>query len=276
MGKEAVADVEGDIIRPTEEYGEQGGYRFAGIRGGRTLESFSGEVRDAGLSSDEIRVGYKAPTQGEAEYGRKMNTPEARQYASKKGLPQLDEEADGMTGPVTEVTTAPVKTLEARFGGRVEVAGERLGGQRGESILARVGKRKITEPTSAFEREYGKVRQEEPVKTEQAPEPVVERPPSPSSEITPVRAKPQVTPREVDEPEIAPTKAIVAPEVEDVTAEIGLSDAIPVVGEIAALGFGIYDLAEMFKHHAPPAIRAGLSTGIAPPSVEGGAGSGYV
>ena len=242
--------------------------------------------REKGLGEQEPEqtFEYKPISQGQAEFERGLDTPLSRQYADVKGL---EPQQVGLRPPpempdLTAEIGRPAP-LEERFGGVTEASGERAGGQRGESIMARLLKR------------------ETPPQPADAPEPVT-RPPSPSTEIRPadddaVRqtttggeemggqdvsapAVAEALGSKVDMPSVSTdltttaTKTAVSTAT-DTATEFGVMDAVPVLGEIAALGFGLYDIAEMFKpHHI--AVKRGMGTGLAPPSVEGGAGSGYV
>ena len=154
-----------------------------------------------------------------------------------------------------------------------------------------------------------KVRQQ----AQEQPEAEVERPLTPSQEITPVR---EDTPRVVqpDVPEVRPAPAVregdVLPEEptptprvaegfsemteapstagkiagdvgttvgEDVGEDLAFTalDAIPVIGQLGALGMGIYSMIEAFKPHHPPVEKI-VPTGISfnPEGQMGG--SGYV
>ena len=269
--------------------------------------------REKGLGEQEPEqtFKYKSVSQGQSEFERGLDTPLSRQYADVKGLERVTPEVEipsvgtpveslGLRPPpampdLTAEIGRPAPLVE-RFGGVTETGGARAGGQRGESIMARV-MRRVKKPVEAQAEQT-----ETPPQPADAPEPVI-RPPSPSTEIRPadddaVRqtttggeemggqdvsapAVAEALGSKVDIPSVSTdltataTKTAVSTAT-DTAAEFGVMDAVPVLGEIAALGFGLYDIAEMFKPHHAPAVKRGMGTGLAPPSVEGGAGSGYV
>ena len=269
--------------------------------------------REKGLGEQEPEqtFKYKSVSQGQSEFERGLDTPLSRQYADVKGLERVTPEVEipsvgtpveslGLRPPpampdLTAEIGRPAPLVE-RFGGITETGGARVGGQRGESIMARV-MRRVKKPVEAQAEQT-----ETPPQPADAPEPVI-RPPSPSTEIRPadddaVRqtttggeemggqdvsapAVAEALGSKVDIPSVSTdltataTKTAVSTAT-DTAAEFGVMDAVPVLGEIAALGFGLYDIAEMFKPHHAPAVKRGMGTGLAPPSVEGGAGSGYV
>ena len=219
--------------------------------------------------SKEQDFKYQAPTKEEWE----------AQRTAKQGLTEGEDEGDIFSRFYQSGQKLPM------FEGSTEVGEARMGMQRGSSILARVQAEPIElQPVASYQFDRPQtisrgLEQPKPVEAE----PVEAQPVK--STITPQAEQLGGEDVESSLPSVSDIGEKVSTKIgEKLTAtageelgEEGILSSIPVVGEFAAVGLGIASLVDMFKSHHEPAVKRGLTTGIAnvPTSVESGVG-GYV
>ena len=229
-------------------------------------------------------------TQGQDEFERGIKTARSDAYAEDEGLEPIAE----------AVSKRPALELPDVFGDKPIFTM----GQPAEDIIPRGGPIAETEAfqpqgvkmAQAFMKGRAEIARPQPAEITR-PQPA--RPISPSQEIRPATPQPVAEdpptriksaedqgepPAEVAPPKL-PTEEVgtdlgtdVGSTVGDAVGEateMGIADSIPVVGQIAALGMGIYDLVEMFKHHPTPKEHF-QATGISFDPTGEGAGSGLV
>ena len=231
---------------------------------------------------------HHAPSQGEDEYQRGVKSELSDQYAKVENLEPLPEPPKTLSDILPDIEDIPSQfPAELPRGAPIVIQEEEAFQPQGYRISRVLMKAKKTVKQPVRQPEP-----ERPLTPSQEIQPVREEPiraPTPSQEIQPVRegdiAPVEKAPRvvkgfqEMDEaPSISKVGETVATDVgEDLVEDTALNalDAVPIVGQLAGLGMGIYALVEAFKpHHAP--VEKITPTGVAfDPEGEMGA-SGYV
>ena len=226
---------------------------------------------------------HHAPSQGEDEYERGIKSKLSDQYARTENLEPLQEPPKTLSDILPDIEDIPSQfPAELPRGAPIAIQEEEAyqpQGYRMSRVLMKA-KKTVRQPEPEQERPLTPSQEIQPVREEpvRAPTPA---PPVREGDIVPVEKAPRVVKgfQEMDEaPSISKIGETVATDVgEDVVEDTALTalDAVPIVGQLAGLGMGIYALVEAFKPHHEPVEKI-TPTGVAfDPEGEMGA-SAYV